>query len=127
MKNCLFYDSLEVMTQNPSVAKCPIMTYILSLSVIVNNSHCMTFAAKDGYSNNNLIKPPRKMILDEQFSEPYILRDHLPPNDKIYIVNKGNPVLHLKCESKGNPKPKITWYKVSVNSYIRNESSWSVP
>lgn len=45
-------------------------------------------------------------------SAPEILMDQLP-KEKVLRKSKGENLL-LKCEAKGNPRPNITWLKVST-------------
>lgn len=52
---------------------------------------------------------------EEAYSEPHIAKNLLP-KQKVYHQAKGQPIVFLKCESSGNPKPTITWYKVIVPS-----------
>ncbi|XP_021962344.1 fibroblast growth factor receptor-like 1 isoform X2 [Folsomia candida] len=61
---------------------------------------------------------------EEAYSEPHIAKNLLP-KQKVYHQAKGQPIVFLKCESSGNPKPTITWYKngAMVSSSTTNVST----
>ncbi|CAG7832719.1 unnamed protein product [Allacma fusca] len=68
----------------------------------------------DDPQKDNFLKSPTSKRSNANESLPEIVWENLPPSDKTLTEPKGK-TLQLKCESRGNPKPNVTWYKDSKN------------
>ena len=75
------------------------------------------FLGEQGIKNNHLKLSQNRKGTEEAYLEPQIAKNILP-KQKIYYASKGFPILLLKCESTGNPKPTITWYKVCADTFM---------
>lgn len=88
-------------------------------SILRRNEHyvLICISGEQAIKNNHLKMSQNQKGSSEPYSGPQIAKNLLP-NQKIYHTTKDIPILLLQCESSGNPKPTITWYKVCSHFQI---------